>query len=892
MPFSSDVKLMAKPLTKIRQSEVSEDQVYEELQGANNENEVRHKICSLLDISDKIKMFGSTDGVFGDVLFEFKFNKHFNDAVKWNKSAYGTLAQSIYYCRRILNFEYEGINTVPHTMVICDKNGGFIIPTKGLEWIIQFDPTEDIDCSNNEEWVKYRKDYEFLKNGDFTWDTPPSSQNPLLVELLMEKEILKKISYLDFKDGHQFKLFIKNAKDSKGELPKIQVTQQNFIKIFDKWFETFAPDNESRRNWVDRFIIDLRSQFELNKAKGLLTNKADSWRVPVDTYENFWKIYKRPPTTRVDEFIATNKDLLYDVADQNNNGDFYTPLKLVNLAHKVVSKHIQGNKPRLWWDPAAGGGNLFFKFNQNQKVILSTKFESDASGLKNNPSVKSDLVLTLDFIHHMFESDMTLSSEWKKIENLVKNCEEVVFFMNPPFDDQAESGGSNKSLPENFLQDDKVSARSLRALHSRFLYRIKMLSQTFKKPMWVACFSKTAWVVGPDSESFYNEWSNNFKYHDGFLVSSKVFNGTKAEWPCLFSLWSYKPNVEIKNKVSEMKLPVYDSEYNYIGEKTLQPFSSKNLRLSELPKQNKKILGSKDDYVTVVPLKNEFEVSDIVYEDTMPKNHLGYLRVVANDVYNSTQRVQIFSSMCGPSNHNGVPIVEENFLDSLFVYGVRKSVRRNWLNDKDEFYYPEAPSKEHLKLKRMCAIFTLVEGAYASSMEDLKYEGKKYSFRNQLSIPSILELKNWGSEDVPEKDSYAFRWLKTVKDDLTTLESDAIKAAKNLIKETFDNNQRAKADIKRQLWRGDSSLRQIINGLLEYKGASIGEELNEAYGAYSKAKEQLRSEIEKMIYKLNVLLPFDAYEDEDGLVPLSEIVKATKRAKQITGKNKKLKKAE
>ncbi|MBL7554631.1 MAG: hypothetical protein JNM24_02330 [Bdellovibrionaceae bacterium] len=882
---------MAKPLRKSRQVKSMEENLFQDLQDANNENEVRHKICSELNISSEIRMFGSTDGIYKDVLFEFKFDKKFNDAVKWNKSAYGTLAQSIYYCRRILNFEYDGIYVVPHTIVICDKNGAFIVPTKSLEWIIQFDPTEELDCSNNQEWVRYSEDYEFLKNGGFTWTTPPSSQNPLLVELLMEKELLKNISYLDFKDSNQFKLFIQNAKNSNGELPKIQITQQNFIRIFDQWFTTFAPAGESRRDWVDRFVIDLRLQYSLDKSKGMLTNKVDQWRVPVDIYESFWKIYKRPPTVRVDEFIATNKDLLYDVADQNNNGDFYTPLKLVNMAHQVVSKHIQGNKPRLWWDPAAGGGNLFFKFNQNQKVILSTKFESDANGLKNNPSVKSDLVITLDFINHLIENDLTLTDDWKRIEKLAKTCDEIVFFMNPPFDDQAESRGSNNSLPKNFLQDDLVSARSLRALHSRFLYRIKTLSKVFNKPMWVACFSKTAWIVGPDSESFYKEWSDNFKYNDGFIVSSKVFNGTKAEWPCLFSLWSYTPDTTIKNKTSEIKLPVYDSEYKYLGEKTLQPFNSANQRLSDLPKLYKKALGSKSDYVKVVPLKNEYEVSEIVYEDTMPEHSLGYLRVVANDVYNSTQRVQIYSSMCGPSNHNGIAIVEENFLDSLFVYGARKSVRRNWLNDKDEFYYPVSPSKKHLDLKRMCAVYSIVEGAYASSMENLKYENKKYSFRNHLSIPSILELKNWGADDIPNKDSQAFSLLKSIKNEMSDVESEAVKLAKALIKESFLNDQRAKGDTKRQLWRGDAGIRQIINGLLEYKGASIGDDLEKAYQAYSTAKESLRKEIEKMIYKLNVLLPFEAYE-EDGLVPLSEIIKATKRAKQITEKNKKTKKAE
>lgn len=858
------------------------DELAVELDEANNENEVRHKICAQLGISSQIKMVGSTDGVCKNILFEFKFDKKFCDGLNWNKSAYGTLAQAIYYCRKILNQEYEGIDRIPHTIVICDKNGGFIFPTKSLEWIIGFDPTDDLDCTSNIDCVNYRNNYEFLIGGGFTWSTPPSSQNRVLVQLLMDKDILKNINYLDFNDRAKMQNFFDGVERSSGEFPRIQITQQNFINIFDKWFDTFSADGDSRRDWVDRFIIDLRNQYSLNRTKGTLINAEDTWRVPVDTYEAFWRVYKRPPSARVDEFIVTNKDLLYEVTDQNNNGDFYTPLKLVHLAQAVMFKSISNNKKRVWWDPAAGGGNLFFRFNKSQDVILSTKFESDAAGLKNNPSVQSSLVLQMDFIHEMIEKDFTLSEEWSAVKNIIDKNDELVFFMNPPFDDQAESGGTSASIPETFLEDESVSARSMRALHTRFLYRILCLARSLKKPVWVACFSKTAWIVGPDSETFFKEWSKNFKFHDGLIISSKVFNGTKGEWPCLFSVWSYDPNSVGKNGTPEINIPVYESDYSYSGHKVLQPFNAANVRMSELPKIEKKYFGRKEDYVVVPPLKNEFEVSEIVYEDTMPSHALGYLRVVANDVYNSTQRVQIFSSMCGPSNHNGISIIPENFEDALAVYGIRKSVRRNWLNDKDEFYFPRTPSEPHMNLKRMAAIYALVDGAYASSVENLKYKKKKFSFRNHLSLPSRLELRGWGADDVPETESYANFWLRQKQSQLGILELRAIRHTKSLIKLTFNKGTRGKADVKRQLWRGDAGLRQIINGLIEFEGARISEDLKKAYVEYSKSKELLRKEIERLVYELSVLLPFNAVTDEE-IIPVSDIAKALRRAKTITG---------
>ncbi len=867
-------------LRRRRQEAAPSGNLLSELASANNENEVRHKICAQLGISRNIKMVGSTDGVYDHVLYEFKFDKKFCDGLNWNRSGYGTLAQAIYYCRKILNHEYEGIDQIPHTIVICDKNGGFIMPTKSLEWIIRFDPNEELDCTANQEWLNYRNDYKFLIDGGFTWNAPPSSQNKILVQLLMDKEILKNISYLDFNDQTKMQNFFEGVLRANGEFPKVPVTHQNFISIFDKWFEIFAASGDSRRDWVDRFVIDLRGQYSLNKSKGTVSNETDSWRVPVDTYESFWKVYKRPPSNRVDEYIVTNKDLLYEIKDQNNNGDFYTPLRLVQLAQELTFRYLDSKRKRVWWDPAAGGGNLFFRFNQNQNVILSTKFESDALGLKNNPSVKSDLVMKLDFIREMIEKDLTLKDEWSNVKTLINKNEELVFFMNPPFDDQAESGGTNASLPDNFIEDEKLSARALRSLHTRFLYRILCISKASKKPVHVASFSTAAWIVGPDSESFFSLWSKHYKFRDGLIISSKVFNGTKGEWPCFFSVWSLDPNEQSGRPVRSMNVPVYGSDYSYVGHKTLQPFNSESVRLSELPKIEKTFFGEKREYVTVAPLKNEFEVAEIVYEDVLPPHALGYLRVVANDVYNSSQRVQIYSSMCGPSNHNGVPIIKENFEDALAVFGIRKSVRKTWLNNKDEFYFPHNPDLAHKALKRMAAVYTLIDGAYASSMDKLKYKKKTFSFRNHFFIASNLEIRNWGAEDIPETESYACEWLKEKKSDLSDLESKALQAAKKVVRLSFKNGARAKGDVKRQLWRGDAGMRQLVNGLLEFDGAVLDGELKKSYLEYLETREALRIEIERKVYDLGVLLPFNGLEEE-AQVPVAEIAKALQQAKKI-----------
>lgn len=80
---------------------------------------------------------------------------------------------------------------------------------------------------------------------------------------------------------------------------------------------------------------------------------------------------------------------------------------------------------------------------------------------------------------------------------------------------------------------------------------------------------------------------------------------------------------------------------------------------------------------------------------------------------------------------------------------------------------------------------------------------------------------------------------------------------RDLVKESFVGNTRSKGDIKRQVRRSDAGIRQLINGLLDFKGADLTEKVKKKYKVYLEAKEEVRKELENSIYNLSVLLPFE-----------------------------------
>ena len=839
------------------------NQAHFNLKTTDSEEEVRLFVLDQLGISKKLKVIGNTDGIWSDRLFEFKHDKKFNTNNTWRKSAFQALAQGLYYCRKILNSEVRQINHLPHSMIFIDKNGGFIVSTKPYEWILQFDPIDYLSHSESTTDEQTRKIYDDLIENNFNWEMPPSRQNPALVNILMKAKSLQTVLYFDFSKKSQFQAFLESIKISKNEIPQITITNNNFISIFDLWFESFAPKNARRRDWADRYIFDLRKNFELNERTGDLTFESDTFKVSVSKYKAFWQLYKRPPVATVDEFINTNKDLLYDVKDQNNYGDFYTPLRLVKLARSAITRRLPVEKTQTWWDPAAGGGNLFFRFSRPHKSILTTVFKEDADGLKGNSAVRGDIIEQVDFINDLIEKDLFYQDLWKKISQVIDASDELVFFLNPPFDDQAESGGTHISVTDHFLDNknrEKVTKRSLRSLHTRFLYRIMSISRRVNKPVWVATFSKVGWIVGPDSVSFYRAWSKNFDFIDGFIIPSTLFNGVKQKWPCLFSIWKFNPKKS--NFDTHLDAHVFNPKYEWIGIKTLNAFNEERKQLSKIAKLTATTLGKRRDYITVAPLKNEYEVSEIVYDDKLPKEAIGYMSMTGNDVYSSQKRVVYLSSIFGSSNHNGTPILKENFESAMMIYGIRKSVSKTWLNDKDEFYLPVVQDSRYEDLRRKSVVYSLIEGGYASSLENIKYKKETYEFRNEFFIPSTIELRRWGAEDIPERNSYAHEWIQS-SSNFSPIELNALHAAKDLIRFSFKNGERSNGDPRRQLHRGDAGIRQLINGLLDFEWEGVSQELKSAYTEYLNRKKELRREIEILVYSLNILNEFTPTSNDE-----------------------------
>lgn len=68
------------------------------------------------------------------------------------------------------------------------------------------------------------------------------------------------------------------------------------------------------------------------------------------------------------------------------------------------------------------------------------------------------------------------------------------------------------------------------------------------------------------------------------------------------------------------------------------------------------------------------------------ENYLGYFVSKSNYVAHNTEGVILFSTPY--KDAHGVSVIKENFYNCMALFTARKSIKRNWINDKDEYIEP------------------------------------------------------------------------------------------------------------------------------------------------------------------------------------------------------------
>jgi hypothetical protein len=556
----------------------------------------------------------------------------------------------------------------------------------------------------------------FAEN-DINWNAVPSnylSDDFIKTRKKITKLLAKNFTVYDFdEDNAEIKSFIKNNFIPGMASTKSPITKNNFPHIYNRWVTEVKPTiNISADRWqkykregvldLDFFLADIMSRDGktiTEKLNIILDN--DNYKLQKDiegelfktdinftdggaAYKRFWNKYERPPAEEYQQYIIGRRDLLVPKNIREVKGSFFTPQIWVEKSQEYIAKALGENWQEEYtiWDCAAGTGNLLAGFANKYNIWASTIDQPDVDTMKALIEEGFNLLPThvfrFDFLNDKFDK---LPPELKKIIDDPEKRKKLIIYINPPYAEVATTttrtgSGQNKNSVEQTRIHDKYGAYlgiAKKELSAQFLTRIYFEIPDCK----IGDFSKLKILSGPN----FNHFRQFFKalLVKCFIVPAYTFDNVTGQFPIGFKVW----DTGRKEVFKQFTLDIFNEDGVFAGTKNILAYDDCKFINDWLIEKRVKFIS--DD------------------------NKIGYIGCYGNDFFNQKIcRIQRTIEEFGTPRGNYV--TKQNISYIAIYFAVRHSIEPTWLNDRDQFLFPNDNYKADTEFQNDCLIFTLFHG--------------------------------------------------------------------------------------------------------------------------------------------------------------------------------------
>ncbi|HPO62822.1 MAG TPA: hypothetical protein PK762_07035 [Candidatus Kapabacteria bacterium] len=367
-------------------------------------------------------------------------------------------------------------------------------------------------------------------------------------------------------------------------------------------------------------------------------------------------------------------NLLMPKEERERKGSFFTPQIWVELSQKYIADVLGENWQDEYyvWDCAAGTGNLLAGLINKYNVWASTLDMQDVEvmkdRIKNGTNLLEDHVFQFDFLNDDFEK---LPKPLFDIINNPEKRKKLVMYINPPY---AEAGNKDSRQNKAGVKETAVSKKyynELRKASNEIFIQFLWQIYTKFKGCKIAEFSKIKHLTGLDSFTF----RQNFlvKLEKGFLVPAYTFDNVKGSFPIGFKIW----NTDSEHKFSSFSFDVYDEKGNKLSNKNILDYNG---------------------------LKRINDWLRFFYSNTN-KNVIGVMHHGRND-FQSVRGVHISSFDNKDHTSKVTPL---NLLVQSIYFTIHNCIEATWLNDRDQFLYPNDGWKADTEFQNDCLAFALFQ---------------------------------------------------------------------------------------------------------------------------------------------------------------------------------------
>lgn len=560
---------------------------------------------------------------------------------------------------------------------------------------------------------------EVFSQNDFDWTVTPSDHESK--EFKQLKEMVKKqltetgkenenVYFFNFfNDKKDLLRFIKkNFVSGRDSVQRMRITYNNFTHIYEKWRKEVMPsiavnwDNAKKNGLLDAdfYLADIMSgdnetllenlhvllksnHYELDRkidTDGLWASKSVPFNDNMAAHSRFWSKYTRPPKKEYWDKIVERRDLLVPQDIRERKGSYFTPRIWVEKSQEyladVLGEDWQDNY--YVWDCCAGTGNLLAGLTNKYNIWASTLDKADVDVMHErieHMGERSNLLKS-----HVFQFDF-LNDDFSKIpdEGLkdILNDEEkrkrLVIYINPPYAEHTNKENlTSKSYKEELAKTkthDKYKdlRKANYELFAQFFIRIYQEIPS----CWLAEFSTLKILQAPNFADFRKIFMA--RLHGMFIVPANTFDNVKGSFPIGFMIWNTCDKVPFESYQSD----VFSSKDEFIGKKSIYAYFEGKY-INDWIKIHKPI----GECVGVLNYRgNDFQHQAMAYINNSFDSSMTLLQVAKN-----------------------------NLLESCIYVSVRHCIEATWLNDRDQFLYPNDNWKYDKEFQSDCLVYTLFSG--------------------------------------------------------------------------------------------------------------------------------------------------------------------------------------
>lgn len=639
-------------------------------------------------------------------------------------------------------------------------------------------------------FIPYNDIHDIFYINDFNWKVTPSNHSTKEFQIIydkVKKNIDEKTLLFYYEnDDKDLKKFIKdNFKHGNFGQSKIRIDKNNFMVVYNKWLQTVKPSidvnwDAAKKSGIidgDFYLADLLSDenitlkdklfvllkhdhYELDRKTdetGLFSSKKAEFKDNQKAHNQFWNKYERPPLEEYWDYIVERRDLLVPQDIRERKGSFFTPQIWVELSQKYLTDVLGENWQDEYyvWDCAAGTGNLLAGLTNKYNIWASTLDEQDVEvmkdRIKNGANLLESHVFQFDFLNDDFSK---LPEGLQEIINDPEKRKKLVIYINPPYAEATTAKtvtgtGKNKAKTATnnkiYLRYKNEIGNASNEIFAQFLIRIyKEIPDCI-----IAHFSKLKILQAGNFKVFRNIFKA--KLCNLFVVPAYTFDNVKGKFPIGFHIW----DTSIKENVNQIIADVYNENGQLIGHKGFY---------GNLPESINK-------WIKLYDFKNIKGV--------------GYMENPAPDFQNN--KFLCITNYSGTRHVNYYCFNEKSLNSGAIYFSVRLAIEPSWLNDRDQFLYPNDGWKTDTEFQNDCLAFTL--------------------FHTQNRITSKEGINHWipfTEDEVNAKDKFDSHFMtdfiqgKIKTNDENTIFANPEKQNTILV---FSKEAKAVFDAGRELWR-------------------------------------------------------------------------------------------